>query len=157
MVDKKRKGVSPVIATVLLITMVVVLALIMFLWFKGLNRETITKFDGQNVEIVCGEVSFSSDYSTGILSISNTGNVPIYSFELKIEESAGHTQEDISKFSDAWPKTGLRQGGIYISEDLSPELSGASRVVLIPVLVGISDSGERKYVCRETNGQEISL
>jgi len=46
---EKKKGVSPVIATVLLIAMVVVIALIIFLWFRGLTKEAITKFDVRNL------------------------------------------------------------------------------------------------------------
>ena len=34
-----KKGVSPVIATVLLVAMVIVLALIVFLWFRSLSKE----------------------------------------------------------------------------------------------------------------------
>ena len=64
-----RKGVSPVIATVLLVAMVVVLALIVFFWFKGLTKEAVTKFGGTNIEIVCNDVSFSSEYSNGVLTV----------------------------------------------------------------------------------------
>ena len=47
----KKRGVSPVIATILLIGIVIVIALIVFLWLRGMQQEAITKFEGMNVEI----------------------------------------------------------------------------------------------------------
>src|SRR3970282_954737 len=92
---KNRRGVSPVIATTLLIAMVVVTGLIVFLWFRGFTQEAVTKFGGTNIELVCGDVRFDSSYSSGNLFLSNVGNVPIYSFKLKIESPGSHTTLDI--------------------------------------------------------------
>ena len=154
---RNRKGVSPVIATVLLVAMVIVLALIIFLWFKGITKEAVTKFGGTNIEIVCNDVKFASDYSSGILSVSNEGNVPIYSIELKELSSGSHKTESIKDLSGRWPESGLNQGGIFSSEDLSADFSEAERIVLIPVLVGTSKNGERTHVCGEGLGQELIL
>ena len=44
-IAKRKKGLSPVIATVLLIGIVIALALIIFLWFRGTMKPAITKFD----------------------------------------------------------------------------------------------------------------
>jgi flagellin-like protein len=46
--NKNKMGVSPVIATVLLVAMTVVIALIVFLWFRQIGKEVVTKF-GENV------------------------------------------------------------------------------------------------------------
>ncbi len=151
----KKRGISPVIATVLLIAMVVVLGLIIFLWFRGLTQEAVTKF-GKNVELTCADVGFEADYSGGTLYISHTGNVPIFNFKVKITEPGSHRTVDISNISGNWPNTGLRQGGTFTSEYLSSEFSGADNVLLIPVLLGTSDSGGQKtHVCDEQDGQEI--
>jgi flagellin-like protein len=75
-----KRGVSPVIATVLLIGIVIVIGLIIFLWLRGLTQEAVFKFD-QNIELTCNDVKFSSSYSSGTLTISNTGNVAIYDIE----------------------------------------------------------------------------
>ena len=37
-----KKGVSPVIATVLLIAIVIVIGLIIFLWFRSLTKDALT-------------------------------------------------------------------------------------------------------------------
>ena len=159
MIMKKtsKRGVSPVVATVLLIVMVIILALIIFLWFRSLNRESITKFGGKNIELVCDDVSFSADYSFGILTISNIGNVPIFGMNVKIVGQGSHETKEIKDLSTSWPATGLKQGGIFVSEDLSSQFSGANNLVLIPILAGSSDKGEKTHVCEERQGQELVL
>ncbi|MEK6841938.1 MAG: archaellin/type IV pilin N-terminal domain-containing protein [Nanoarchaeota archaeon] len=152
-----KKGVSPVIATVLLVAMVIVLALIVFLWFRSLSKEAITKFDGQNIETICDDVSFSSEYSSGTLTIANLGNVPIFGFNVKISDKGSHETKEIKDVSTNWPTTGLNQGGVFTSEDLSSEFSTATQVILMPVLVGTSKEGEKTHACQESQGQELAL
>ena len=88
---KRRKGLSPVIATVLLIGMVVVMGLIIFTWFRGLTQEAVLKFD-ENVQLVCNDVQFTGTYlsSDGMLSISNSGNVPIYNLMAKVQKAGSY-------------------------------------------------------------------
>ena len=152
----KKKAVSPVIATTLLVTMVVVIGLIIFLWFRGFTQEAITKFGGTNIELVCGDVRFDSSYSSGSIFLSNIGNVPIYSFQLKIEQQGSHETLGIENITGSWPGTGLNQGGVF-SGDISSSASGAEKITLIPVLRGTSDSGVRTHVCDEQYGKEIIL
>ncbi|HLD55707.1 MAG TPA: archaellin/type IV pilin N-terminal domain-containing protein [Candidatus Nanoarchaeia archaeon] len=142
---EKKKGVSPVIATVLLIAMVVVIALIIFLWFRGLTKEAITKFDGQNIELVCMDVSFEASYSSGVLYIANLGNVPIFGMKMKILSDGSYQTVDLSS---GWPTSGLNQGATY-SGDVSSQVSGGNKLVLIPVLIGDSKSGQRTFMCSE--------
>jgi len=148
---KKRRGVSPVIATSLLIAMTVVIGLIIFLWFRGFTQEAITKFGGTNINLVCQDVSFDSDYSGGQLFIENTGNVPIYSFELKITGSGSHTTSDIKDVAD-WPSAGLNLGGTFYGP---VNLGNANEITVIPVLRGTSKSGAKTHTCDEQYGQQI--
>lgn len=152
-----RKGVSPVVATVLLVAMVIVLALIVFLWFNNFTKEAITKFDGQNIETVCNDVDFSSEYSYGVLTLTNDGNVPIFGMNVRISKSGSHETVKMDELSSDWPSTGLRQGTVFMSGDLSSEFSGATEVTLIPVLVGSSKNGERAHACTESQGKELAL
>lgn len=153
----EKRGLSPVIATVLLVAMVIVIALIIFLWFRSLSGEAITKFGGTNIKLVCKDVSFSSDYTGGSISISNFGNVPIYSMEIKISSQGSHETQSLSDLSSNWPTSGLRQGGVFSSQDLSSTLSGATEVKLIPVLAGTSDKGQKTYTCEEQYGEVLNL
>ena len=146
---KTKRGVSPVIATVLLIAMVIVIALIIFLWFRSLSQEKILKFD-QNIELICPDVSFSVQ-NGGSLIVENTGDVAI--FNLKIRGAGRDYQtKDISLLVTDWPPYGLNPGEIFEStnnEDVPEE------ALFIPVLAGTSEDGGRSYVCDERWGVEI--
>ena len=153
-----KRGVSPVIATVLLIGVVIALSVVVFLWFRSFTQETITKFGGQNIQLSCGDVSFDARYSSGNLEISDTGNVPIYNFNLQINAGGGsYSTQAITDITTSWPSTGLNQGSAY-SGDISSAVSGASSIILIPVLRGTTSSGQEKvYTCGSQYGKTLSL
>lgn len=153
--NKSRKGVSPVVATVLLIVIVIVIGLIIFLWFRSLTQEAVTKFEGTNVELVCDDVEFIVDYtsSTTTISISNIGNVPIYNFNVKTVENRATNTQQISDLDSSWPSAGLKQGESFSG---SVDLSTAEEVLLVPILLGTSDSGEQKsHICEDRQGKEV--
>ena len=138
----KKKGVSPVIATVLLIGIVMALALIVFIWMSTFIGETITKMEGQNIEIVCGDVKIEASYAGGQLSVFNTGNIPIYDMRIKTASAAGFGTENARKsLGEEWPKYGLNPGGTFIGT-----ISLAGDVSLIPVLLGDSEKGKKVFV-----------
>lgn len=149
-----KRGVSPIIATILLIALTLVIALIVFFWMKGLTKEAITKFEGTNIELVCDDVQFDASYSSGTLTISNLGNVPIYDFNIKSEFAGGHDTFDLETTTENWG--GLNQGGVFsnfieISED-------TNTITLIPILLGVNKNGEEKtQACEERQGKEISI
>lgn len=149
-----KKGVSPVIATVLLIAMVVVTALIIFLWFRGMTQEAVTKFGGENVELVCGEVEFDASYSGGTLYISNTGNVPIFGMDIKISKAGSYETISLGK-SDGWSSYGLNSGKTFSGS--IAKAGGATSLTLIPVLLGNAESGQKTYVCDARYGKEIVI
>ena len=150
-----KKGVSPVIATVLLISLVLVIGLIIFLWGRGIFTEEGTKFE-KNVRLVCEDVEFRASYAGGLLNIVNEGNVPIFRAKIKIYENAGYTTEDLSDLSSNWPYTGLNQGGTF-SGSIGSEVSGADKILIIPALLGKTGKGEKVYICEERYGYEIEL
>ena len=142
------------IATVLLIGIVVMIGVIIFLWFKNLQQETITKFGGTNVELVCDEVRFDASYSEKVLYISNTGNVPIYSMNIKISGEGSYETESISGLS-TWPSQGLNQGAAF--SGVITINNGADKIRLIPILLGSSTEGEKAFTCEERYGHEIDV
>jgi flagellin-like protein len=153
MIRKNKRGLSPVVATVLLITMVIVIGLIIFLWLRGLNEEVITKFGEKNIRLVCDEVEFTADYDGVNLYISNIGNVPIYRVMLKIEGDGSHSTENIEDISTGWPSTGLNQGGAFSGV---VNLFG-NEATIIPVLIGNSEKGKKSHTCEERVGYTIDL
>ena len=149
---KNKRGVSPVIATILLIALVIIIALIVFFWMKGFTKEAITKFDGENIALVCDDVQFDASYSTGTLTISNIGNVPIYNFNIKSEYAGGHDTFNLKEKNSDF--AGLSQGGIF-SETITIE---ADTITLIPILLGVNKDGEQKtQACEERQGKEIFI
>lgn len=154
---KNKRGLSPVIATVLLIAIVLVIALMVFLWFRSFAREAVVKFD-QNVEIVCERVVFDADYSEIFgLEITNNGNIPIEDFQIKIYSSGGYDTEVLSEDYegyDAIGETRVRQGK---TETFDINVGEASKIIIIPILRGTSDSGEKNVPCEERYGKEIIL
>ena len=152
----KKRGISPVIATILLISIVVIIALIVFLWLRGMTEETITKFGGKNVKLVCGDVMFEASYSGGKLYISNTGNVPIFKMNMKIDKGTSFSTITFNTVEDLWPELGLNQGGTF-SLDISSKISPGNEIIIIPVLAGSTKDGEKIYVCEEMYGQKILI
>ena len=144
-----KKGLSPVIATVLLVGLVVVSGLIIFMWFRGLTQEAITKFD-QNIQLVCNDVQFDASYSetTGDLAIKNIGSVPIYRFKVVISSPGSKDTKDIKEdlAPETWPENGLSEGAA-----ISINVGGLSGdITLIPVLVGTSQKGaQASFTCDE--------
>ena len=82
-----KKALSPVVATSLLILLVIVIALIIFLWSRGFISEQIVKF-GQPLETLCESAKFKvaavkpngNNYN---LEILNTGNINLHGFQVK--------------------------------------------------------------------------
>jgi len=159
-----KRGISPVVATVLLVAIVIVIALIIFLWFRNIGGETCTKFQGQNIQLVCSDTEFYADYNNGDLYISNTGNVPIFSINVRIDRGGDYETFEITDlsrpgFSSSWPSLGLNQGGVYTSGNVAADVNGADSITLTPILMGSCGSGgEKSYQCDSgQHGYEIPL
>ncbi|HKL23151.1 MAG TPA: archaellin/type IV pilin N-terminal domain-containing protein [Candidatus Nanoarchaeia archaeon] len=147
---KGKRGLSPVIATVLLIAIVIVIGLIVFLWFRGITEEAITKFDGRNIKLFCDEVKMEAEYSGGYVYISNSGNVPIYRVKAKITSDGSYSTEILE---ENWPETGLLQGGTYAGQ-----VDSGDELLLIPVLVGeTAEEKKEAYTCEERHGVYASI
>lgn len=146
---KEKRGLSPVIATVLLIAIVIVIGLIVFLWFRGITEEAITKFDGRNIKLFCEEVNLDASYSNGYVYVSNLGNIPIYRLKAKITQEGSYSTEILE---DGWPEKGLLQGGTYAGQ-----VSEGDELLLIPVLVGETAEEKKAYTCEERYGIYASV
>jgi flagellin-like protein len=150
----KKKGISPVIATVLLIAMVVVVALIIFIWFRGMIGESAEKFD-KNVELVCDDVDFEVEYSSGgVLSVVNKGYVPIFQLQVRVENEGSHDTETIDENTDDWG-LGLLEGGAY-SGDFNTGIN-ANKIIVFPILLADGRDGRKTYVCGGQYGEEIFI
>jgi FlaG/FlaF family flagellin (archaellin) len=154
---KREGGVSPIIATILLVGIVIAMAAIIFLWLKGFVKEEGTKFNNKNVVLVCDDVNFKASYSGGQLIVSNAeGNVPIFRVKVKEHSSNGaYTTKDITELSSKWSSAGLNQGGVFSDSITFP--SGITEISIIPVLLAKSGTGEKTYTCADNYGHDIPI
>ena len=133
-----KKGLSPVIATVLLVALVLVLASIIYLWAGAFIPETIEK-NGEIIESSCNNVVFDASYFGGSLRIQNNGNIPIYGVRYGAEEFGSLEYNDLigtiaSGGTRDWP----------IGES-------ADKIRVIPILLGEKSDGElAAFACEES-------
>ncbi|MFH1823536.1 MAG: archaellin/type IV pilin N-terminal domain-containing protein [archaeon] len=141
----EKKGISPVIATVLLIVVALALFVILFLWIRGFQKEAILKFNAP-IENSCQNLNFQVRVSGSTVQVSNNGDVYIYKAKTIVYNADGKLDkskdiEDIAQGeSNSWDMGGLCTGQIKV----------------IPILQGKTKSGATKeYVC-ENQAKTIS-
>jgi flagellin-like protein len=124
-----KRGLSPVVATSLLILLVLIAAGIIFVWMKGFMSEQITKFD-KPAEDVCSEIEFDVQLnSISDLEVANRGNMPISSLEVKSFMENGDAK--ISKLS-----IGLNPGESASEPFTQYGQEVAKEIVVYPVILG---------------------
>jgi len=166
-----KRGISPIVATILLVVIAIIIALIIILWAKNIVKESIQKSvagKSEKIENFCKEVSFSADVSlknTGSsreshelnFGITNSGNVPIYQIQvLKVDRDKG-AKSDVGKLI-IQPSSSLKSGESFNGNaDLTVELTEGDKVLLVPILLG--EVGEQKtwHICDEQFGTEEEI
>jgi len=155
----KKKGLSPAITTILLIVLVIVIIGIIFLWFSGMVEEGVTKF-GKNIQLVCDDVNFDASYSSGMLTVVNNGNIPLYSVNVKVSTGGSFSTKELKELtaesSETWPDNGLNQGKTF-SGEIQSYVGSADTITVFPILIGTSTSGKKTFICEGEYGKEISL
>jgi flagellin-like protein len=150
---RNKKGLSPVIATVLLIVLVFVLAALIFLWARGLISEQIEK-NGQAIENVCPSVNFEANIdSTGdYLEAVNRGSVSIYSFDIKMVKG-GESLINKIKIGVDVGKSMKESVDLTMKNGETPE-----KIIVYPVLIGSIKGGKlnKPYTCKDA-GKTISI
>mgnify|MGYP000539450670 CR=1 FL=1 len=146
---KNRKGISPLIATVLLVAISLTAFIFIFTWSKGFIKEPVEKFN-ENIDNSCQSLAFDSSLNGNVININNNGNVPIYG--LNVEVSAGG--RSFVKFLRS--NDGLIGSGESDSIDTDLEISDDMEISITPVLLGTGkESGKSKlYPCE---GNKIKL
>jgi len=135
-----KRGISPVIATVLLIAIVVVIAAIIFIWASNFVGEDIEKF-GSSIKNSCADVDLEvSEISSGYLNVVNRGDVPVFALNLKIESDGD------SEISECEGSFSPGQSGVVNIDTDCDGLSG-DVISVIPVLIGTSNGEDQEYSC----------
>lgn len=131
MIQNKKRGLSPIVATILLIALAVILAMIIFLWARGWISEQIEK-KGESIDLVCESVSMDLSSNTPSdntihFDVVNKGSVQIYSLEIR-EEKAGS-----SKTNSIEINLGPGQGRGNIAYAFE---SGTTKLTVYPQILG---------------------
>lgn len=155
-----QRGLSPIVTTLLLVALTIGIIMIIFFWFKGMVLEGILKF-GRNIELTCEDIDWEVEYSSSskILTIVNNGEIPIFAIDIKIEGDGNHKIKRINELNvgDSWPKNGLNGGGTF-SGDVDEDIENAEKIIVYPILVGETPSGQQKvHVCEGQYGKEIDV
>lgn len=150
-----KKGLSPIIATVLLVSIALILAVIIFLWARNFLSERTVKMD-KPIENICEDIDFSAEGSYDnvnmlvTVDIINRGNVPLYGVEVKKKDSGSVT--GIGVFEGSTIAAGETSS---VSVDGSSVSSGDTLVIL-PMIIGMSGDLQKRYTC-DTNSVEITV
>lgn len=149
----EKRGISPVIATILLISMGIILALIVFLWARSFISEKTEKF-GSAIELACSDINFEAELQddgagSKKLAIVNRGNVPIYGVDVK--KAGEGSVKNVMLFSEETGNPPTLDIGETAELSLdSTDYADATELKILPVILGTTDEGTKTYTCKES-------
>ena len=144
-----RRGLSPVIATVLLISIALVLAVIIFMWARSFVSEKVQKFSAP-VENSCTDINFEAEASAGKIDVVNRGNVPLYGIEVR-KVSAG-TIEGVMQF----PESTIGEGETSSVDISSYGIEDGTQLLIVPIILGEANGYKKAYTCDEKYGLPVT-
>ncbi len=153
----EKRGLSPVVATMLLVSVTLILAVIIFFWARNFIGENIQK-QGRAVELLCDDVNFKAEAYREVtggdmkLFIENLGSVPINGVEIKEEVAVG----EIKKV-ETIPGGGTLTAGQTSSFDLSAQIGSGDKIIITPILLGETSTEKKSHICGEEYGVEITV
>lgn len=128
---RSRKGLSPVISTIILIMIVIIIAIVIILWFRIFFKEVVLKDvggDSKRAEDFCKDIQLRAVTNPdGSVVVSNEGNVPVNSLVIKTSSADGSSDTQTLGIS-------INPG--YSQSIPSNKVSGYSEVKIIPILLG---------------------
>lgn len=138
-----KRGVSPVVASVLLILLVLVLAAIIFLWARGFIGEQVEKF-GKPIEETCGSINFDVAKFGSELEIRNSGNINIQHLDIKMFKGG---DSEIQQFAFDIPAGKSERG--YSTLEMS-DGSTPDKIIAYPALIGTAGGSNSIFTCMDS-------
>ncbi len=141
---KTKKGLSPIIITILLVLLTIIVASIIYVWLTSFLKEGLTKSD-QPIERSCDNINLEVSSSNGILYVTNNGNVAIYMLKLSTINSGTSELKDLDSLG--------------IGQSKSFDISGVdiASAKIVSVLLGNSKNNEvNEFQCPKTTWKSIA-
>jgi flagellin-like protein len=144
-----KKGITPLIATVMLIAVTIAIFGTIFFWLRGMISENVQKFDSP-IEKECDNVVFTASVDSsgyGKITVSNEGNVPIIGMNIKAKNSGKTLTKSIRKPFDGVISPAETD---VIELELGVFKSGDSQRTITPVIQGkgVKTGKMSRYVCK---------
>jgi len=146
---KNKKGVSPIVATVLLVAIVIIIAILLWFWYNQFIEEQAAKAEVKlaqectNLEIQIKEATCEDLDSDGIyrvtFDISNTG-------QSRVTEMVINTRSATTSVSEDIPKTIQQGSSAEFSIDI--DKSVINQISEIQIIPAVSSGSVLKY-CEE--------
>jgi len=140
-----KKGLSPVVATALLIVLAIILAAIIFLWARGFLIEKAQK-KGSPIEYSCKDVKFEAEAYNQQIKIVNRGDIAIFSIEVK-KKSTG-TIEKVETLGGENGRT-VRNGEDASISLVGTQINEGDEIVIAPIILGKKGTGTSSHICDE--------
>ncbi len=151
-IAKRKRGLSPVIATVLLISIALVLAIIIFIWAKTFVSERVEKF-GEPIENSCDKVVFEVEAIEGDgIYILNKGNVALYGIEIRKKRLGSLRVEGVAVPEDL--SSIISGSGETVNVPIPEEITSQNELLIVPMILGETNSFKRAYTCDQRYGVE---
>ena len=136
-IKKTKKGISPLIATVLLVGFVIAIAALLWMWWGNIVKEQAEKTAAQSQgKMVCSsEVGFSvtdaSCYNSThiLLYLENKGITKIDDFRIQI---SGANQQGTVTLSDSLEKTESKQTSVPANQS---SFGAITKVTVMPIVI----------------------
>lgn len=140
----KKRGISPLIATVLLVGFVVAIAVLVWLWYGTIIEERAQKVRDDTT----GKFSCATDVSISVsnlgcvtnindqrvnFDVQNTGQADLIGFRVFIEGASGTDTQELTQSL-------ARSGTITTGVILDTQVGTMSRVTIMPVIASGSSS-----------------
>ena len=141
-----KRGISPVIASVLMILMVVVLSGMVFLWARGFISEQVEKF-GKPIADQCASVKFTAVQVGNSLEVINRGNIDIRHLDIKLIKGGNSEFHKFEFNIDAGSAGSTAAVTLKMNNGDTPD-----EVILYPALIGnvVGETSNKIFTCLDS-------
>ena len=158
---RTKKGLSPVIATTLLVLLVVIIAVIIFIWARSFFTEKAQKDLGnglQPIEKACEEIIFTADVaSSNKVTIENKGNVPIIGVALRKSGFAFNKKIGTNPFELFTNSQPVKSGENNNVQVTGATLTAGDTVLVAPVIQGLIEQTKKNYICDDKYALSVKV